>query len=104
MFTSVKDLEASVFPDMQEKLRDPNWLYEHAILAPRNNAVDKVNLDLLQLLPEVEESFRSIDTVINRDNAVLFPAHFLNSLQPPGIPPHNLILENGAATSHLQSN
>ena len=103
MVPSVNALKSRVFPDMKENFRNPNWLCERAIFAPRNDAVDKVNLDLLQLLPEVEQSCRSIDTVVNQDNAVLFPAEFLNFLQPPGLPPHNLILKKGARIMLLRN-
>ena len=38
----------------------------------------------------------SVDTVLETDDAVRYPSEFLNSLQPSGMPPHNLILKPGA--------
>ncbi|KAK4320913.1 hypothetical protein Pmani_008285 [Petrolisthes manimaculis] len=91
MIQTENDLKANVFPDLATNSHNTAWLCERAILAPRNDAVDKINLDLLQLMPGTAESFKSIDTV--RDQ---YPAEFLNSLKPPGMPLHNLVLKNGA--------
>ena len=103
MVASVNDLKSQVFPNLLENYKNPNWFCERAILAPRNDAVDKVNMELLQHLPEVEQSFRSIDTVIDQDQAVQFPAEFLNSLLPSGMPPHNLVLKKGAPIMLLRN-
>ena len=69
---------------------------QRAILAPRNDSIDKINIQLLQLLPGIAGSFLSIDTLLEKDEAIRYPTEFLNSLQPSGMPPHNLILKPGA--------
>ena len=81
MVSTVNDLKALVFPNIAENFKNPVWLCERAILAPRNDTVDKNNLDLLQLLPGEPESFHSIDTVLHQEEVVHFPTEFLNSLQ-----------------------
>ncbi len=96
MVPTNNDLKIQVFPNIAEKFRNPKWLCERAILAPRNDSVDKTNLELLRLLPDMEQSFRSIDTIVDADQAVQLPTEFLNSLQPAGTPPHNLIFKKGA--------
>ncbi|KAK4304058.1 hypothetical protein Pmani_023972 [Petrolisthes manimaculis] len=103
MIQTENDLKANVFPDLATNSHNTAWLCERAILAPRNDAVDKINLDLLQLMPGTAESFKSIDTVRDQDQAVQYPAEFLNSLKPPGMPLHNLVLKNGAPIMLLRN-
>jgi ATP-dependent DNA helicase PIF1 len=40
--------------------------------------------------------YYSVDTVLEKKDAVHFPTEFLNSLTPSGVPPHTLILKIGA--------
>ncbi len=40
--------------------------------------------------------YYSVDTVLEKEDAVHFPIEFLNSLTPTGVPPHKLILKIGA--------
>lgn len=103
MVPTNNDLKIQVFPNIAKNFSNPKWLCERAILAPRNDSVDKTNLELLRLLPDKEQSFRSIDTIVNADQAVQFPTEFLNSLQPAGTPPHNLILKQGAPIMLLRN-
>lgn len=103
MVASVNELQNKVFPGIAQNFGDHDWLRERAILAPRNDAVDKINLSLLQTIPGTASSFRSIDTVIDQDQALQFPAEFLNSLMPSGFPPHNLILKVGVPIMLLRN-
>ncbi|CAK1579261.1 unnamed protein product [Parnassius mnemosyne] len=41
-------------------------------------------------IPGEMRTYKSIDTATNEDNVVNYPAEFLNSLDLPGLPPHNL--------------
>ncbi|CAF1164820.1 unnamed protein product [Didymodactylos carnosus] len=42
------------------------------------------------------ESYKSIDTVLNTDEAVNYPTEFLNSFNPSGMPLHNIRLKVGS--------
>jgi ATP-dependent DNA helicase PIF1 len=97
------ELQSKVFPDMLKNYNNHEWLCERAILAPRNDSVEKINLELLKQLPGTAQLFCSIDTVLNQDQAVDFPVEFLNSLQPPGLPAHNLVLKKGAPIMLLRN-
>ena len=63
---------------------------------PKNDIVEAINNSLLNKLPGNETIFKSVDSVIDTNSAVQYPTEFLNSLQPLGLPPHNLILKVGA--------
>ena len=48
-------------------------------------------------------SFKSIDTVIDENEAVNFPTEFLNSLDLPGLPSYNIQLKVGPAIFLLRN-
>lgn len=77
MVPTVNDLKALVFPNIAENFKKPEWLCERAIFFYlRNDAVDQINLDLVQLLPRQPESLRSIDTVLDQEQVMQFPTEF----------------------------
>ncbi|KAM4034540.1 ATP-dependent DNA helicase PIF1-like [Anomaloglossus baeobatrachus] len=94
--TSIEELKAKVFPNIQLHFKNSGWLCERAILAPKNDSVKKLNLQILNLLPGVCTTYKSVDTVIDPAQALFYPTEFLNSLEPQGLPPHNLFLKPGA--------
>ncbi|XP_028030395.1 uncharacterized protein LOC114243194 [Bombyx mandarina] len=82
-----------VFPDVHTNYINLEWLAERAMLAAKNVDVDILNLKIQQLLPGDLVSYKYIDTVCDGTEAVNFPTEFLNSLDLPGMPPHNLQLK-----------
>jgi ATP-dependent DNA helicase PIF1 len=58
--------------------------------------VGVINTHILGQLPGNPWTYRSIDIILEKDQAVFYPTEFLNSLEPPGMPPHNLVLKVGA--------
>ncbi|XP_031634678.1 uncharacterized protein LOC116347980 [Contarinia nasturtii] len=93
---TLKDIENRVFPNVSINYRNHDWLYERAILAPRNENVNKINHQVQLHLPGAVMKFKSIDTVVDENQAVNYPIEFLNSLEPPGMPPHILTLKVGS--------
>jgi hypothetical protein len=93
---SVDVLKNSVFHNIRMHYHSHTWLCERAILAPKNDAVNAINLQVQQHLPGDTSTYSSVDTVVEVDDAVHYPVEFLNSLEPPGLPPHRLVLKVGA--------
>ncbi|CAM4795146.1 unnamed protein product [Rotaria magnacalcarata] len=101
----VEELKSKVFPNIQTHYKDHKWLCERAILTPKNvniNAIN-INLQIQQQLPSEAISYKSIDTVKDIDMAIQYPTEFLNSLEPSGMPPHNLRLKIGSSIMLLRN-
>lgn len=47
--------------------------------------------------------YRSVDTVVDPDDATHYPVEFLNSLSPAGVAPHELIVKVGAPVMLLRN-
>ncbi|GBN59859.1 hypothetical protein AVEN_7896-1 [Araneus ventricosus] len=71
-----------------------SWLCRRAVLAQRNEAVSVMNKQLLQEFPG--SVHKSIDTASDTNEAVNYPAEFLNTLEPSGVLSHTLELKIGA--------
>lgn len=90
------ELIQSIFPDIQNNYLNHEWLSQRAISAAKNVDVDEINFQIQQLLPGDLMSFKSIDTVVDENESVNFPIEFFNSLDIPGMHPHNLRLKIGS--------
>lgn len=80
---NVDDLVNSVFPD----LANEQMFASRAILASRNDDADEINALVVQRLAGTAHEYRSIDSV-SREDGILYPTEFLNSLNLSGMPPH----------------
>ena len=69
-------------------------MQERAILVARNDDVDKINNKIIDSFQGNLKVYNSIDTPLG-DDAVNYPAEFLNKLHPSGVPPHRLALKKG---------
>ncbi|GFU92365.1 ATP-dependent DNA helicase [Trichonephila clavipes] len=79
------------------------WLRERAILAAKNLDVDAINFKIQQSLPGNAITFKSIDTAVDPDEVVNYHVEFLNLLDLPEIPTHNLRLKIGSPIILLQN-
>ncbi|GFU03130.1 ATP-dependent DNA helicase [Trichonephila clavipes] len=96
------ELIKNIFPDLRHNYTDHAWLRERAILVAKNLVVDAINFKIQQSPPGNEITLKSIDTVVDPDEVVNYPVAFLNSLDLPGMPPHNLRLKIGLPIILLQ--
>lgn len=93
---SLQNVIQRVFPNITHNFKNYDWLGERAILAPKNDDVNKINHQILLTLPGEMMKYNSIDTVMDENQSVNYPIEFLNSLEPSGMPPHVLQLKIGA--------
>ena len=93
---SVEDLLSSVYPNLQENYANGDWIGERAVLAPRNDRVNDLNMILLDRIPNQAVCYRSIDTVVNETDVLNYTTEFLNSIEMSGVPQHTLSLKIGA--------
>ncbi|CAK1584261.1 unnamed protein product [Parnassius mnemosyne] len=66
------------------------WMWERAVLTVKNTSVDAINDKIMAKLPGDNINYLAIDTVVDQEDAVHYPQEFLNSLNPYGLPPHEL--------------
>lgn len=101
--SSKQELIDRVFPNIVQNYNNYDWLRERAILAPKNINVNEINFHIQEKLPGDSVTYKSIDTAMNDEDAVNYPVEFLNSLEPPGMPPHYLNLKVGSSIILLRN-
>jgi ATP-dependent DNA helicase PIF1 len=92
-----------IFPNVHKQYTNYGWLADRAILAAKNVGVIELNLKIQHLLPGDLVSYKSIDIVCEATEAVNYLTEFLNSLNLPGKPPHNLQLKVGSLVILLRN-
>ena len=106
---SQQDLITAVFPNISERYDswptfNYQWFAGRAILAPKNDIVEKINCDLLKSIPTGDGyEYKSIDTVVDCSEAVNYPVEFLHTIDLPGLPPHKLHLKPGVPIMLLRN-
>ena len=92
---SAAALVRAIYPNMQGRHRDLEYLSERAILAPRNDDVDLLNSVASDAFPGAFVELLSQDFIDDEETqaATLYPTEFLNSINPPSLPPHRLLLK-----------
>ena len=95
LVTSKNELIEKVFPNILKNYKNNKWLSERAILAPKNIDVHEINNIVLTKIRDQAVLYKSVDTVLEPNEAVNYPSEFLNSIDPSGFPPHVLQLKIG---------
>lgn len=93
--TSKEELIQKVFPNIIQNYKNHDWLSARAILAAKNIDVNEIYMNIQFNVPGEATTYKSIDTVMEQEEAVNYPTEFLNSLDLPGFPPHVLKLKIG---------
>jgi ATP-dependent DNA helicase PIF1 len=103
-FTESKtELIEMVFPNISQNYKDHVWLSERVILAAKNVDVNEMNFQIKNKIDGELMTYKSVDSVTNQDDIVNYPTEFLNSLELPGLPPHNLQLKVGSVIIMLRN-
>ncbi|XP_052901555.1 uncharacterized protein LOC128309213 [Anopheles moucheti] len=91
----INALIAQIYPDIARYYRDPTFFSDRAILSPLNVDVTSVNNVVLDRIPEPEQEYRSVDTLVNPEEHehLQLPSEYLNTLNVSGIPVHRLRLK-----------
>lgn len=102
--STLDELTTKIYPDIKHiREKGMDWLDERAILSPRNDKVSEINELLINSFDSQEIVYRSVDSVLDPDDAVHFPVEFLNTLDPPGLPDHIIHLKVGAPIMLLRN-
>ncbi|KAK9053885.1 hypothetical protein SSX86_024960 [Deinandra increscens subsp. villosa] len=95
------DLIKFIYDD--DFLRNPDVasVSDRRIVCPKNKTADAINNMVLDLFPGGCVTYRSTDSMIPHSQSsvnsdLIYPSEYLNLLNFPGIPPHELILKENS--------
>ena len=78
LVTSKNELIEEVFPNILNNYKNNKWLSERAILASNNIYVHEINNIVLTKIRDQAVFYKSVDTVLEPNEAVNYPSEFLN--------------------------
>ena len=79
MMNILEELIDKIYTNIQSKFPDQEWLWERAVLAPRNEDVDLMNNRRIEAITETHVECVSIDTTVETDEAVNSLVEFPNA-------------------------
>ncbi|XP_074283225.1 uncharacterized protein LOC141607773 [Silene latifolia] len=89
----INDLASFAFPELDNNTTlDSSIFSNRAVLTPLNDDVDVINSVLIDKFPGKAVTYTSYDTMLD-DNCAVYPAEFINKLNPGGMSPHELVLK-----------
>ena len=102
---SVDELAKAVYPNLTNPNISPTaeYLANRVLLAPKNDTVTELNNTLLTSMPAQEFLSRSADKVVNDGGLEIYPTEYLNTIDVPTLPPHELKLKVGAPVILLRN-
>ena len=97
----IKDIVDVIYPDIATNLTSTDYLKQRSILTPTNAIVNDVNSYILDLIPGTVTTYFSQDSLsdsvqVNSDFGAGFPVEYLNSINMPGLPRHDLKIKVGS--------
>ncbi|XP_069185932.1 uncharacterized protein [Procambarus clarkii] len=101
--TSKEEFIEQLFPNIKTNYTNHDWLRERAILAAKNNDFYDLNNIIQSNIQSEAITCKSVDTVVEADEAVNYATEFFNSFDQPGIPPYILHLKIGVPIIMLRN-
>ena len=96
----IKDIVDVIYPDISTNISNTEFLKQRSILTPTNAIVNDVNSYILDQLPGTVHTHYSQDSLsdnvqANAEFGAGFPVEYLNSINMPSLPRHDLKLKIG---------
>ncbi|XP_002457981.2 ATP-dependent DNA helicase PIF1 [Sorghum bicolor] len=91
-----------IFPALNANMSNKSYITSRAILSPRNDWVDMINMKMISRFQGNEMVYHSFDSAVD-DPHNYCPSEFLNTLTPNGLPPHVLKLKIGCPVILLRN-
>lgn len=106
----IRDLVDVIYPDFKENMRNADYLRQRSILTPTNVIVGDVNDYILHLIPGDTHTYYSQDSMADmnlgeneNDFQSAFPTEYLNSINMPCLPKHELKLKVGSMVMRMRN-
>ncbi|CAG7897144.1 unnamed protein product [Brassica rapa] len=104
----LKEVVNAAYEEVNKMTTSQSFYTDRAILTPRNETVDEINAYTISQTDGVSRKYFSSDSFEiskNRSdqNDTLYAVEYLNSLEFPGLPSHNLTLKVGASIMLLRN-
>ncbi|XP_074377968.1 uncharacterized protein LOC141719485 [Apium graveolens] len=105
---TVENMIEWTYPDFANKYQCPQYLSERAILTPKNHTVGHLNTVIVDTIPRESYTYFSVDKDEDfggtaTDLNFAFPPEYLNSINIPGLPLHELKLKVGVAVMLMRN-
>ncbi|XP_017239732.1 uncharacterized protein LOC108212518 [Daucus carota subsp. sativus] len=105
---SVENMINTIYPDFISNCGNSKYLSERAILTPTNQTVGHLNSQIVDMIPSEMFTYYSVDNAEefggnDADLSSAFPIEYLNSMNLPGMPLHDLKLKVGAVVMLMRN-
>jgi len=107
--TNLDDFIEEVYPNISNIKIDSSYAIERTILTAKNDDVDLINNKVLNKINGQEFVYYSADDIVVSSDKFqssahnILPGEYLNSITLSGIPPHKLVLKEGAVVMLMRN-
>ncbi|XP_074347220.1 uncharacterized protein LOC141686057 [Apium graveolens] len=96
------------YPEFLSQYKSAPYLSERVILTPTNKIVSHLNSVIVDTIPGSEFTYYSVDRAEDFGDtpsklSFAFPPEYLNSINIPGLPPHELKLKEPVAVMLMRN-
>ena len=96
-------VEGNIVDHVFDDVSQPELLTDTVILTPTNNSSLQLNDEVLHKLPGNPTVYLSADEALSEEDVSMYPVEFINSITPSVMPPHKLMLKEGAIIMLLRN-